>query len=222
MKNIVIIGTGALAADMTEYIENTHSDEAEGLLIKGYIDYGYNIEKYWKRYRFAKPVLNDIDNYEIKDDEYYVVGIADIQFRKKMINKVLEKGGKFINIIHPTAILPRNFSIGVGNFIGPNSIIGPNAQIGDFNLLLSYSMISHDCLIGDNNVFASALLSGHVKVGHDNYFGARSTVIPHIGIGNRNTIQAGMTVHNDIADDTVIFYRFKEKILAITNDTSNE
>ena len=215
MTNIVIIGTGALAADMTEYIEKTLSNEPEGLSIKGYIDYDYNIEKYWKRYHFTKPVLNDIDNYEIKDDEYYVVGIADVKFREKMINKVLEKNGKFINIVHPTAILPRNFSMGVGNFIGPHAIIGPNAQIGDFNLLLAYSLISHDCRIGNNNVFSNTTLTGHVKVGDNNFFGIRTTVIPGITIGNQNIVQAGMIVDKDLSDESTIFYRFKEKVIAI-------
>jgi acetyltransferase-like isoleucine patch superfamily enzyme len=216
MKKIVIIGSGALAADLTVFFENTSMKEYGEIHIKGYIDYDYNIEKYWKRYNFDNPVLGDIDNYRINDDEYYVIGIADVKFRKIIIEKIREKRGNLINLIHPTALVPRNSIIGVGN------VIGPYSKIGDFNVVLAYSMISHDCVIGNNNVFASALLCGHVKAGDDNYFGARSTVIPHINLGSRNTIQAGMVLHDEISDDTVVFYRFKERILAIPAGKSNE
>lgn len=218
MTKIVIIGTGALAADITEWFENTSSEYYTDLTIKGYLDYEYNIEKYWKRYNLDKPVLGDIDNYRVSEDEYFVIGIADIKFRKFVINKLEEKGGSFINLIHPTAMVSKNCKIGIGNIIGPFSNIGRNSQIGDFNVVLAYSMISHDCIIGNNNGFASALLCGHVKAGDDNYFSARSTVIPHKTLGNRLIIQAGMVVHDDVSDDTVVFYRFKERILAIPKE----
>ena len=222
MTKIVIVGSGGLAADLTTYFENTSSRYYKDLSIKGYLDYEYNIEKYWKRYDFDKPVLNDIDNYRINDDEYFVIGIADIKFRKIVIEKIKERGGRFINLIHPTALVPKKLNIGVGNIIGPYSLIGPNTKIGDFNLVLAQSIISHDCIVGNNNILASALLGGHVKVENDNFFGARSTVNPRVNLGSRNQIQSGMIVEKNISDDTVIFHRFKEKVLVIPKDQGND
>ena len=222
MTKIIIVGSGGLAADLTTFFENTSSEFYKDLSIKGYIDYEYNIEEYWKRYDFDKPVLSDIDNYGINNDEYFVIGIADVKFRIKVIEKIKEKGGNFINLIHPTALVPKKLSIGVGNIIGPYCLIGPNTQIGDFNLLLAQSIIGHDCVVGNNNILASTLLCGHVRVENDNYFGARSTVIPRITVGSRNEVQAGMIVEKNIGDDTVIFHRFKEKIHAILKDKSND
>ena len=221
MTKIVIVGSGGLAADITAYFENTSSDYYEDLSIKGYIDYEYNIEDYWKRYDFDKPVLGDIDNYVINDNEYFVIGMADIKFRKKVIEKIIERGGQFINLIHPTAIVPKKLNIGVGNIIGPYCLIGLNTQIGDFNLVLAQSIISHDCMVGHNNIFASTLLCGHVMIQDDNYFGVRSTVIPRVAIGNRNEVQSGMIVEKNISDDAIIFHRFKEKILVIPKDKND-
>ncbi len=215
MTQIVIIGSGGLAAEITLCYENTSSGPYKDLSVKGYIDYEYNIEKYWKRYHLDKAVLNDIDNYKIVEEDYYVIGIADVDFRKVVINKIKEKGGRFINLIHPTAIVDKNVIIGTGNIIGPYCLVGPNVKLGDFNVILAQSIVSHDCLVGCNNIFATSVICGHVKVGDDNFFGARSTVIPHIKIGNRNKIQAGMIVDSDVSEDSVIFHRLKEKILVI-------
>jgi len=222
MTHIVIIGSGGLAADLTLCFENTSFGPYKDISIKGYIDYEYNIDKYWKRYHLDKPVLNDIDSYKVNEEEYYVIGIADVDFRKVVIKKIKEKGGRFINLIHPTAIVDKNVTIGTGNLIGPQCLVGPNVRLGDFNVILAQSIVSHDCVVGNNNVFATSLLCGHVKVGDDNFFGIRSTVVPHINIGNRNKIQAGMIVDSNVSEDSVIFHRLKEKILVIPKDTSHQ
>jgi sugar O-acyltransferase (sialic acid O-acetyltransferase NeuD family) len=216
MIKIILVGSGGLAADLTLLFENKPSDNNNNLSIVGYIDYDYNIEKYWKRYHFDKPVLGDIDSCEIKEDEYFIIAIADVDFRKKMIDKLKQRGAKLINLIHPTSMVAKDLDMGEGNIIGPYCMIGHNTKMGNHNLLLAHSTIGHDCVIGDNNIFTASLITGHVKLQNDNYFGARSTVIPKLTLGNRNTIQAGMVLDKNINNDTVVFHRFKEKIMAIS------
>ena len=216
MTKIVIIGSGGLASDITTCFEDTASKHYQNLEIKGYIDYEYNIDKYWKRYNFDKPVLDDIDNYSLFENEYYVLGIADVKFRTKMINKVKEKGGRFLNLIHPKAIISKNSHIGTGNIIFPYCFVGANVHIGGFNVLTFQSIVAHDCRVGNNNIIASSEICGHVEVGDDNFFGVRSTVIPRITLGSRNFIQAGMVVDKDVADGSVIFHRHKEKVTVIS------
>ncbi len=220
MTKIVIIGSGGLASDITTCFEGTSSKHYQDLQIKGYIDYDYNIDKYWKRYNFDNPVLDDIDNYSLQDDEYFVLGIADVKFRNMMINKIKEKGGKFINLIHPRAIVDKNSVLGTGNIIFPDCFVGANVKIGNFNICTLQSIIGHDCRVGNNNIIATSVISGHVKVGDDNFFSLRSTVLPRITLGSRNIIQAGMIVDKDVADGSVVFHRFREKVTVIARETS--
>ena len=217
MIKIVIIGAGNYAAEVASCFDAIIINH-QPIEVKGYIDYEYNIEKYWKKYKLEKPVLGDIDNYQFQEDEYYIIGMFNFEFRKKMINQVKEKGGKFLNLIHPTAIVERNAIMGTGNIFFPYSFLGANAQIGDFNTINLQSIVSHDCRVGSNNTVATAVLCGNVHVGDDNLFGIRSTILPGVKVGSRNTIQAGMTVDKDVSDDSVIFHRFKEKITVISSD----
>jgi len=217
MKNIVILGSGAVAAELTSYIDDHNSkiDFDNRINLLGYIDYKYNIETYWAKYKLKAQVLCDIDTYIPSENEEVLLGISDIVFRNKMIELLLKKNVRMASFIHTSVIIPDTVQLGNGNIIYPFCIIGPNAVLGDFNMITSYSVISHDCIIGNGNFFSTAGVSGRINIGDNNFFGIRSTVLPHVSIGNNNLIQAGMVVDKNIKDNTTVFYRYKEQVLAI-------
>jgi acetyltransferase-like isoleucine patch superfamily enzyme len=224
MSNVIIVGSGAVAAEISSYIEHNNSfcNVDDQLNILGYLDSEENVNKYWIKYKFKKNVITDIYSYEFKEDDHFIIGISDINFRMKMIALIKEKGGKVINFIHSSAIIADSAIIGEGNIIYPFCIIGPNTIIGDHNLITSYSFISHDCVVGNNNFFSTSGVSGRAKIGSENFFGIRSTVLPYITIGDRNIIQAGMIVDKNVKHDAIFFHRFKEKIIAINKEESYE
>lgn len=217
MKSVVIAGSGAVASELTAYIEdhNKHTNEIERIRIRGYIDYEYNIEKYWKRYQFKAPVIADIDSYNPLTGEEVIIGVSDINFRNFLIEEFKKKKIRIGSFIHHSVMMPPNMEIGEGNIIYPFCIIGSNVKIGCFNMITSYSFISHDCMIGNGNFFSTTGIAGHVTIGDNNFFGIRSTVIPQITIGNRNIIQASMLIDKNVENDSVVFYRYKEKIIAV-------
>jgi acetyltransferase-like isoleucine patch superfamily enzyme len=217
MKNIIIVGTGAVAAELTSFIDDHNSkiNPENKINLLGYIDYEYNIEKYWAKYRLKAPVLCDIETYSPSSNEEILIGVSDIRFRNDMIEKLRKKKAHFASFIHASVIVPESVQLGYGNIIYPFCIIGPNSVIGDFNLITSYSFISHDCNIGNGNFFSTTGIAGRINVGDNNFFGIRSTVLPHVSIGNNNIIQAGMIVDKSIKDDSTVFYRYKERVLAI-------
>jgi sugar O-acyltransferase (sialic acid O-acetyltransferase NeuD family) len=224
MRNVIIVGSGAVAAEITSYIEdnNIRSEGNQHLNIVGYLDSEENVDKYWAKYKLAKKVISDLNSYQVQDGDNFIIGISDIDFRKKMIEELNKKGGKILNFIHSSVIIADSATIGEGNIIYPYCIIGPNTTIGNYNLMTAYSFISHDCTVGDNNFFSTAGISGRVNIKNDNFFGIRSTVLPYVSIGNRNTIQAGMTVDKSVSDHVLVFHRFKEKVIAVNNAGSNE
>jgi sugar O-acyltransferase (sialic acid O-acetyltransferase NeuD family) len=224
MKNVTIIGSGAVAAELTSYIEdnNKHEDSLDQFNILGYLEFEENISKYWARYKHKKPVIGDINSYEMKEDDHFIIAISNIDFKKKILNILQSKNANVIGFVHRSSLIAESSRIGKGNLIYPFCIVGPNAELGDHNLLTSYSFISHDCRIGNNNFFASAGLSGNVTIGSNNFFGIRATVLPDVSLGSGNIIQAGMIVDKDIPDNTTVFHRFKEKIISFTNRGHDE
>jgi sugar O-acyltransferase (sialic acid O-acetyltransferase NeuD family) len=217
MKEIIIIGSGAVAAEVLMFIDDMNRASKEKIEIRGLID--DNLENYEtnsERYGFHHRYLGTTDSYEFSATDFFVLGLANIEARGRILKKVKGKGPAFVNIVHPSAQISRSAKIGIGNIIYPNCVIGPACRLGDHNLLTSFSFISHDSIIGDNNFFATAGLSGNVEVGDNNFFGIRSVILPSIHIGSDNILQAGMVVDKNVKDHETVFYRYKEKVSIIT------
>ena len=152
------------------------------------------------------------------ENDYFVIAIGNVNVRLQIINYLKESKANFINLIHSNVIISNTVKIGEGNVIDPYCIIGPNVIIGNFNIFTSQSIISHDSVIGNNNFLPTTLLAGNTTVGDNNAFGIRCTSIPSIVIGNNTTIKAGMLIDKNVTDGETVFYKYKEKIIALPKD----
>jgi len=215
MKHIIIVGTGAVSAELVMYINdhNKHVPSCEKYEVDGFIEYEENRSRYWAKYNHTRPILGSLDSFKFEEGLIFILAVADIDFRRFVLDKIGESV-IWANFIHYSVMMDMSVSMGRGNIIYPYTIIGPNVVIGDFNLITSYSFISHDCRVGSNNFFSTAGIAGHVTIGDNNFFGIRSTCLPEITIGSNNRIQAGMIVDKSINNEVTVFHRFKEKCFA--------
>jgi sugar O-acyltransferase (sialic acid O-acetyltransferase NeuD family) len=214
MKDIIIIGAGGHAAEIDEYIKyNQKITGNKELNILGFLD--DNPDNY-ARYKFSAPLLGGAKDHKVAKGQGYVIGIANLKYRRLIVDSYRDKGAYFVTFIHCGAYVSESAAIGEGSIIGPNVNIGPNVKIGKFTLINSRCSLGHDTLVGDYNFISpNVCFSGFTEVGDENLFGINGTTIPGIKIGNRNKIAAGMVIDTNIADDSVVFYRFKERIIAI-------
>src|SRR6056297_1642619 len=214
MKNIIIVGSGGHGAELDDYIRyGNESGKGEVLEVLGYLD--DNPENY-HRYQFSAPLLGSIEEHDVRSDCSYIIGIANLKYRRKIVDSFLEKGAEFINYIHPESFVSESATIGTGAIISYHCNIGPNAKVGDFTLVNARASISHDSQVGKYNFIGpNVCLSGFTKVGDENLFGINSATIPKIEIGSRNKIAAGMTLDKNVEDDSTVFYRMKERVMAI-------
>lgn len=215
MKNIIVFGTGAVAAEMEMSISSSGWLKIHDACLKGFTasdDAGF---EHWKEYKYEQPWLGLFQDYKIEKDDYFIIALGNPEAKRNVVNLIRSKGGKFITYIHPGSTIAKTAKIGEGCVIYDQTIIGPNAVLGDFNLMTAQSIVSHDCHIGDFNFFSTCLLCGYNEVGDDNFLGVRVTTMPSIKIGSRTKIHAGMIVDKDVPDDSTLFYKYKEKILAI-------
>src|SRR4030042_5164385 len=132
MKNIVIAGSGAVASELTSYIEdhNKHVDKIERIKIRGYIDFKYNIEKYWEKYKYSAPIIADINSYRPVSREEVLIGVSDINFRNFLIDELKKKSINIGSFIHYSVIISSNTEMGEGNIIYPYCLIGSGVKLG--------------------------------------------------------------------------------------------
>jgi sugar O-acyltransferase (sialic acid O-acetyltransferase NeuD family) len=214
MKEVIIIGSGGHGAELDDYINyNNNIRGVEEIKIVGYLD--DNPDNY-SRYQFSAPLIGGVKNHKVRKDIYYIIGIANLKYRQKFVEQYLKDGARFLSLIHASAYISRSCKIGAGAIIGPHVNLGPNTAVGDFSVINSRSSVGHDTHIGKYNFISpNVCFSGFTTVGDSNLFGINSATIPEVQIGNNNKIMAGMIIDRNVGDDTVVFHRFKERVIAI-------
>jgi sugar O-acyltransferase (sialic acid O-acetyltransferase NeuD family) len=213
-KKIIIIGSGGHSAEIDDYFQYAKKKTPDfDLVLHGFID---DKPENYQHYNFTAAFLGDIKSHIIQQDCYYIMGIANLNYRKIIIENFLSKGASFTNFIHPDTYISPSCTIGNGVVIAPGVNIGPKVIIEDFTLLNARSSMGHDSKVGKYNfICPNVCFSGFTIVGEENLFGINSATIPGIVVGNRNKIAAGITLDKNVGDNEVVFHRFKEKVIAI-------
>jgi len=220
MKDVIIIGAGGHAAEIDDYIKYSQSVTGKRELnVIGFLD--DNPDNY-AGYRLSAPLLGGIKDHKVVPGQAYIIGIANLKYRRLFVERFLAGGAVFVSFIHPSAYVSESATVGEGSIVGPNANLGPNVKIGNYTLINSRCSMGHDTVVGDFNFISpNVCFSGFTSVGNDNLFGINSATIPGISVGNRNKIAAGMVLDNNVGDDSVVFHRFKEKVIAIPKQSQS-
>ena len=213
MEKIITIGSGGHAAELRDYIRHYNKvNSGSEIEVEGFIDDDRSGYDY---YAFEEPFLGTIQDHKVRDDVKYLMGIANIAFRRPIIERFLDEGAEFATLIHPTAQISPSAKVGKGVVVSHNSSVGPKAEIGNYNMINSRATIAHDTKMGDYNFISPQVaLSGSTTIGDENLFGTNSVTIPDMKVGSRNKIGAGMIVFKSVGDDETVFFRYKERIIA--------
>jgi acetyltransferase EpsM len=212
MKQIIIIGAGGHAAELRDYINHHNASRpADRIEVLGFLD---DEEKNDHHYGFSEPFLGGIENHSVRTDSLYLMGIANIAYRKSLVEKFESNGAKFTGLIHPTAIISPSCEIGEGTVISHNASVGAKAKLGRFNMLNSRCTIGHDTQMGDYNFISPQVaISGYTKIGNNNLIGTNSCTIPSMVIGSNNKIAAGMIVYKPVGDNETVMFRHQERLV---------
>lgn len=116
-------------------------------VVKGFIDDNLQALDGFRNY---PPVLSSIREYRPYEKDVFTFSIGG-ESRRKCIEYLLERDAKFINLIHTSARIGSNVTLGIGNIIAAFTSLGADCKIGNFNMVQSYTVIGHDATIGDYN-----------------------------------------------------------------------
>jgi len=199
MYNLLILGAGGFGRDIYFLAKEALGYNTE-YSIKGFLD--DNLESL-NGYEGMPPIIGTISDYEPQKDDLFVCALGDVATKKRCVETVLRKGGKFTTLIHPTASIAPDSKIGEGCIIMHRATIGSDAVIGDFVLVQVSSIVAHDCRVGDFSrldcftvmvggtmireevtVHTSAIINHQVVVGKKAQIGACSLVIRNVKEGS--------------------------------------
>jgi sugar O-acyltransferase (sialic acid O-acetyltransferase NeuD family) len=192
MKELIIIGAGGFGREVYDLSLNSFGYK-ETFVVKGFLDDRDGILDNFNNY---PPILSSVENYKINKNDVFICALGNGQLKQKYVDKIKQKGGTFITLLHKSSKLGQNTIVGEGCIIAQNVIVTCDVKIGNFVTLQPFTMISHDCVIGNYchlNSFvvmgggssigdfvtaqaSSVLLSG-AKVANNTEIGACSAVV---------------------------------------------
>lgn len=135
-----------------------------------------------------------------------IIAIGNALIRQKLQNLVLSSGFELITLIHPTAVIGSDVTIGNGSVVMPGAIINAKSTIGNGVIINSGAIIEHECTIGDfAHICPGVAIAGGSLVGERSWIGIGSSVIQNITIKSDITIGAGSVVVKDILEGSLAY-----------------
>ncbi|WP_458396079.1 UDP-N-acetylbacillosamine N-acetyltransferase [Campylobacter sp.] len=135
-----------------------------------------------------------------------IIAIGNALIRQKLQNLVLSSGFELITLIHPTAVIGSDVTIGNGSVVMPGAIINAKSTIGNGVIINSGAIIEHECTIGDfAHICPGVAIAGGSLVGERSWIGIGSSIIQNITIKPDITIGAGSVVVKDILEGSLAY-----------------
>ncbi|MBR0261391.1 MAG: acetyltransferase [Selenomonadaceae bacterium] len=204
MKNLIIIGVGGFAREVY-----CHAKKSLGFgvdwQIKGFLDGDVKLSA--TDYELLPDkVLGDVDTYEICADDVFTCAIGTPHARKILVEKILARGGEFINIISALAEIVPTAEIGRGVIISPFVGISDRAKLGDFVAVNAQTIIGHDARIGNFScIMPHVAVSGKCKIGAEVFIGSGAVILPKAKIGDGATVGASCVVLKKVRAGSTVF-----------------
>lgn len=204
MKNLIIIGCGGFAREVYWHAQKSFGFGVEWR-IKGFLD--GDIKLAAEDYELLPAeVLGNVDGYEICADDVFTCAVGTPKARKILCEKILSRGGEFINLISTLAYVMPTVKFGRGVIIALHTCIGDRAVIGDFVATNALTIIGHDAQVGDFScVMPHANIAGKCKIGAEVFIGSGAIILPKAKVGDGATVGAGSVVLKKVRADAKVF-----------------
>jgi sugar O-acyltransferase (sialic acid O-acetyltransferase NeuD family) len=199
--NLIIIGAGGLAREIYDLAKVCFSN-VPNFKIKGFLSLEHtNIEELG----YPKIISNSTD-YIIEEDDVFFCAIGGVLRRKQVVDKILKKGGIFINLIHPSAIISPSVKLGIGIAIKPYCVVSSDVTIGDFTFLQSSVIMGHDVKIGKYcQVNSFSFFAGYAEISDCVTVNAGAKLIQNVKVEEEAVIGMGSVVLTKVKKGTTVF-----------------
>jgi sugar O-acyltransferase (sialic acid O-acetyltransferase NeuD family) len=137
------------------------------------------------------PKLND-------GNTDFIIGIGNNAVRKRIAETY---DVRWVTLIHPSAQIAVNVSIGKGTAVMAGAVINACATVGAHCIINTHTVVEHDNVLEDYvHISPNAALGGAVRIGERSWIGLGTAVINNIDICKNCIVGAGAVVVNNITE----------------------
>lgn len=204
MKDLIIIGVGGFAREVYWHAQRSIGYGVDWQ-IKGFLD--GDVKLATADYELLPDkVLGDVDSYEICADDVFICAVGTPKARRILSEKIMARGGEFINVISTLAYIMPTVTLGCGVIISPHTCIGDRARLDDFVATNALTIIGHDAQIGKYScVMPHANVAGKCRIGSEVFIGSGAIILPKAKVDDGATVGAGSVVLKRVRAGASVF-----------------
>ena len=202
MKNLVIIGAGGFGREMFAAAREAVG-YGETFMVKGFLDGKSSALDGFSGY---PEIIGAPETYQIEKDDVFITALGSIAARRRCAAMIEERGGRFIPVIHRSASLGPNVTVGDGSFVAHNAVLTADVKVGQHSCVFHGTVIGHDTVLEDfTHVYSLVSVGGGVRIaeGASIFPGAR--IVPRVKIGADATVGIGSAVVRNVSDGVTVF-----------------
>ncbi len=187
---LIIVGAGGFGRELYSFLWDCFSKdeyEVKGFLGKDPLQLeGLGIDF---------DVLGDPETYQPLEEDRFLLAIGNMPARRRVVEAIAAKGGRFLTMVHPSAYVSPGAKIGEGSIVYPFACVSNMADLNDYVHLSIYASMGHDSRAGRFCLLAPyATLNGFSYLEDEVYVSTHSTVAPEIRVGAQTKISANSVV----------------------------
>ncbi len=208
VKDIVLYGAGGMALEVVQLIEDINELEPTWNIL-GYID----------DYRGGRGSDNPVVNgYRIlgthktigdfdKSVRWVIAG-SDPKAKRTIHDSLRIYDLKYATLIHPTAKISKNVSIGEGTIVSYGCIVSVNAVLESHIYLNMRTVIGHDTVVKSfSTCLIDCIVAGNVLINEGVLLGSNCVIKEKKTIGKNAKISMGSAVFFDVEDNVAVMNR---------------
>ncbi len=152
------------------------------------------------------PVMGDPSTYVPQPDDVFITALGSIAARRRCAEMLEARGGVFIAVVHRSASLGPNVTVGAGTFIAHNVVLTADVTVGRHACVFHCTSIGHDTVLGDySHVYAQCAIGGAVRIGAGAAVYPGSQVVPRRTLGAGSVVGIGSVVMLNVAPGQTVY-----------------
>lgn len=205
-RKLLILGASGFGREVLWVIEGM-SDRKRDWDVTGFLDDDVpNARRSLAGKRVHYPVLGAIHDHQPQPDEVFFCAIGGSRSRLAVAQQISERGGDFVNLIYPSALVHPTVRLGKGILISPLAGLSPNCTVGDFVVLNASAGAGHDVALEDGCFLGARCdVMGGAHLERGVFLGSHVTIREGVRVGAFATVANGATVLRHVPAAVTVF-----------------
>lgn len=156
-------------------------------------------------------------------DVFYHCAIGSNAVRQKLVTEAEALGWTAATVIHPSASIAENTTIGEGTYVAAGVCICPTAKLGKHVIVNMHASIAHDTLVKDYAQLCPGVrVSGFCQIGEHAFLGSNASVAPKKTVGAFAKVAAGSAVLRNVKPNSIVVGVPAEPFACATEPTQQQ